>query len=47
MEFCGVPAILNIEGVKEIGEFRLTEDEKLKLQESAAIIKEYIEQLEF
>ncbi len=45
--FCGVPAILNIEGVKEIGEFRLTAEERLKLQESAAIIKEYIKQLQF
>ena len=43
--FCGVPAILNIEGVKEIGEFRLTAEESAKLQESAAIIKKYAKQL--
>ncbi len=43
--FCGVPAILNIEGVKEIGEFRLSEEESAKLRESAAIIREYAKQL--
>lgn len=43
--FCGVPAILNIEGVKEIGEFRLSEEEGAKLRESAAIIREYAKQL--
>ncbi len=43
--FCGVPAILNIEGVKEIGEFRLTEQESVRLKESAAIIQSYTKQL--
>lgn len=45
--YCGVPAILNITGVKEIGEFRLTGEERLRLRESADLIKEYIKQLAF
>lgn len=44
--FCGVPAILNRNGVKEIGEFRLTGEERHKLLESAEAIRACIKQLE-
>lgn len=43
--FCGVPAILNRNGVKEIGEYNLTEDEFAKFKKSVAVIRNSIGQL--
>ena len=37
--YCGVPAILNRTGVKEIGEFHLTPKEQQQFMESAAVLK--------
>lgn len=43
--YCGVPAILNREGVKEIGKFNLTDEEKVKFHRSISVIKEHINKL--
>lgn len=44
--FAGVPAILNSNGVKEVVEIHLTENEKKEFEKSIDIIKEYVEKLE-
>ena len=44
--FCGVPAILGKEGVIEIAEFHLTEDEKQRFSRSVGAVREAVEQLE-
>ncbi|MBC8535476.1 L-lactate dehydrogenase [Feifania hominis] len=43
--FCGVPAILNRTGVKEIGEFHLTPEELRRFHASADIIRQAIASL--
>lgn len=43
--FCGVPAILGKEGVIEIGEFRLTEEESEKFKQSTKIIRDSIQKI--
>lgn len=43
--FTGVPAILNSEGVKEVVEINMTEEELNKFKESNKIIMQYIEKL--
>ncbi|BBF43243.1 L-lactate dehydrogenase [Lachnospiraceae bacterium KM106-2] len=43
--YTGVPAIINANGVKEIVEIRLTEEEKNAFHKSAEVMKEYIEKL--
>lgn len=43
--FCGVPAIIGKEGVIEIGEFRLTEEELKKFHDSAEIIRNNIKSI--
>ncbi len=43
--YCGVPVILGKEGVIEIGEYRLTADEKEKFHASCEIIREHINKL--
>lgn len=40
--FCGVPAILGKEGIVDIGEFRLTDDESVKFKHSIDIIRKSI-----
>lgn len=44
--FCGVPAILGKEGVIEIGEFRLTDEETSKLKKSINLIRKSIGTIE-
>ncbi|MDY3919454.1 MAG: L-lactate dehydrogenase [Candidatus Limivivens sp.] len=44
--FCGVPAILNRNGVEDIGEFYLTGEEQARFACSAKTIRECIHQLE-
>jgi len=39
--FCGVPAVLNADGVKEVVEIHMTNDELDKLKKSIALIKDY------
>ena len=43
--FTGVPAILNSEGVREVVEINMTEEELNKFKESNKIIRQYIEKL--
>lgn len=43
--FCGVPAILNRKGIKDIGEFHLTEEEYIQFHHSTEIIRKAITQL--
>ncbi len=43
--FAGVPVILNSEGVKEIVEIHMSDEEKNKFQNSINVIKEYIKKL--
>lgn len=43
--FCGVPAVLNRYGIKEIGEFNLTKEEEISLLKSAEIIRKSTERL--
>lgn len=43
--FAGVPVILNSEGVKEIVEIHMSDEEKNKFQSSINVIKEYIKRL--
>jgi L-lactate dehydrogenase len=40
--FCGVPAVLNADGVKEVVEIHMTNDELDKFKKSVALIREYI-----
>ena len=44
--FCGVPAILNMNGVKEVGNFHLTEEELVRFISSTEKIKSCIERLD-
>lgn len=43
--FAGVPVILNSEGIKEIVEIHMSDEEKNKFQSSINVIKEYIKRL--
>ncbi len=43
--FCGVPAILNRNGVQDIIEVHLTPEEKKKFKNSVSVIREYIKKL--
>ncbi|MDR3593383.1 L-lactate dehydrogenase [Clostridium sp.] len=43
--FCGVPAVLNSDGVKEVVEIHMTKDEFQKFKASAKFIKESIEKI--
>lgn len=43
--FAGVPAVLNSQGVKEVVEIHMTENEKEKFQNSIEVIREYIKKL--
>jgi len=43
--FCGVPAVLNADGVKEVVEIHMTNEELVKFKKSAAIIREYIKKI--
>ncbi|AQR97979.1 L-lactate dehydrogenase [Clostridium saccharoperbutylacetonicum] len=43
--FCGVPAVLNSDGVKEVVEIHMTEAELLKFKESAKFIRESIKKI--
>jgi L-lactate dehydrogenase len=43
--FCGVPAILNRNGVHDVVEVHLTPDEEMKFKHSISVIKEYIQKL--
>lgn len=40
--FCGVPAVLNADGVKEVVEIHMTKDELAKFKKSLELIREYI-----
>jgi L-lactate dehydrogenase len=43
--FCGVPAVLNADGVKEVVEIHMTKDELEKFKASAQFIRESIEKI--
>ena len=43
--FCGVPAVLNADGVKEVVEIHMTNDELDKFKKSVALIKDYIKKI--
>ena len=43
--FIGVPCIIGRNGVKEIVELNLTQDEKAKFDNSASVLKEYFDGL--
>jgi L-lactate dehydrogenase len=43
--FCGVPAVLNSDGVKEVVEIHMTKDELQKFKESVKFIKESIQKI--
>ena len=43
--FCGVPAVLNADGVKEVVEIHMTNDELDKLKKSVALIKDYTKKI--
>lgn len=43
--FCGVPAVLNSDGVKEVVEIHMTNEELEKFKKSVALIKEYSEKI--
>lgn len=43
--FCGVPAVLNADGVKEVVEIHMTDEELDKLKKSAALIREYTKKI--
>jgi L-lactate dehydrogenase len=43
--YIGVPAVLNSQGVKELVEYHLSDDEMVELKKSISIIKEYNEKL--
>ncbi|MGG7079662.1 L-lactate dehydrogenase [Clostridium sardiniense] len=43
--FAGIPVILNSEGIKEIVEIHMSDEEKNKFQNSINVIKEYIKRL--
>ena len=43
--FCGVPAVLNADGVKEVVEIHMRDDELEKFKKSVALIKEYCKKI--
>jgi L-lactate dehydrogenase len=43
--FCGVPAVLNADGVKEVVEIHMTDEELVKFKKSVALIKKYTEKI--
>ncbi|AMK50517.1 L-lactate dehydrogenase [Clostridium beijerinckii] len=43
--FCGVPAVLNADGVKEVVEIHMTKEELGKFKKSIELIKEYTEKI--
>jgi len=43
--FCGVPAVLNADGVKEVVEIHMTNDELDKFKKSVALIKNYTKKI--
>ena len=43
--YAGVPAVLNSEGVKELVEYHLADNEMVELKKSIDIIREYNEKL--
>lgn len=43
--FCGVPAVLNADGVKEVVEIHMTDDELVKFKNSITVIREYTEKI--
>ncbi len=43
--FCGVPAILNADGVKEVVEIHMTNSELNRFKESVSLIREYIKKI--
>lgn len=43
--FCGVPAVLNADGVKEVVEIHMADDELDKFKKSVQLIKEYTEKI--
>lgn len=44
--YAGVPAVLNSQGVKELVEYHLSDEEMIELKKSISIIREYNRQLE-
>ena len=45
--FCGVPAVLNADGVKEVVEIHMRDDELDKFKKSVALIKEYSNKIKY
>jgi len=43
--YSGVPAVLNSQGVKELVEYHLADDEMIELKKSMEIIREYNKRL--
>lgn len=43
--FCGVPAVLNADGVKEVVEIHMRDDELEKFKKSVALIREYTKKI--
>ena len=43
--FCGVPAVLNADGVKEVVEIHMTDEELDKFKKSVTLIKEYTKKI--
>lgn len=43
--FCGVPAVLNADGIKEVVEIHMTNNELYKFKKSVELIREYIKKI--
>lgn len=43
--FCGVPAILNRDGVKDVVEIHMTDDEMVKFKNSLNVIRKYTDKI--
>lgn len=43
--FCGVPAILNRDGVKDVVEIHMTDDEMIKFKNSLNVIRKYTDKI--
>ncbi|MBA9008146.1 malate/lactate dehydrogenase [Clostridium saccharobutylicum] len=43
--FCGVPVVLNADGVKEVVEIHMADDELDKFKKSVQLIREYTEKI--
>lgn len=43
--FCGVPAVLNADGVKEVLEIHMTDEELVKFKKSVSLIRQYIQKI--